>query len=222
MANNVSGEDYDEDIEIELSQYTEPALNSALMIRRQLNDKQKNQFNQKDFLNKYKSPIKLDIGCGGVAEKGWIRLDCNERYKPDLLMDAHSILLDDSCVNEVRMNYVLGYAAEPSKVLSEAWRILVPGGSLHMINGAPSSDIQLMPGVRHSFPKAFWEDVDKDNPSLYTPKGCKGKWILKNEKYDWSPTAERLASKLKLSREVVINTFRNVASNQYVTLEKKV
>ena len=222
MANNVSGEDYDEDIEIELSQYTEPALNSALMIRRQLDNKQKNQFNKTEFLSKYKSPIKLDIGCGSVAEKGWIRLDCNERYKPDLLMDAHNILLDDSCINEVRMNYVLGYTIEPSKVLSEIWRVLIPGGKLHMINGAPASDIQLMPGIRHSFPKAYWEDIDKDNPNLYIPKNCKGKWILESEEYDWSPTATRLASKLKLSRDIVINTFRNVASNQYITLQKKV
>jgi hypothetical protein len=220
MPNNVSGEDYDEDIKIELAQYTEPALNSALLIRRRLNNNQINKFDHTNFIKQYKSPRKLDVGCGNVAEEGWIRLDCNERYKPDLLMDAHNILLEDQCINEIRMHYVLGYTMEPAKVLSEIWRVLVPDGKLFMINGAPASDIQLMPGIKHSFPKAFWQDVTEDNPNLYIPKKNKGGWGLIDESYDWSPTATRLASKLKLPRDVVINTFRNVASNQYITLQK--
>jgi len=221
MSNNVSGQDYDEDITIELAQYTAPDLNSALMIRRRLDVEQEKKFNQDGFLKQYPIPRKLDIGCGEVAEKGWIRLDCNERYKPDLLMDAHNVLLQDSCINEIRMSYVLGYTVEPWKVLAEAWRILIPNGKLHLINGAPASDIQLMPGIRHSFPKAFWKDVTEDNPNLYIPKESTGGWNLIDEEYDWSPTATRLASKLKLSRDIVITTFRNVASNQYITLQKQ-
>jgi len=221
MPNNVSGQDYDEDITIELAQYTAPDLNSALMIRRRLDTDRENKFNQDAFLKSYREPRNLDIGCGEIAEKGWIRLDCNERYKPDLLMDAHNILLHNECIQEARMNYVLGYTVEPWKVLAEVWRVLVPNGKLNLINGAPASDIQLMPGIRHSFPKAFWQDVTVDNPNLYVPKESNGGWSLIEENYDWSPTATRLASKLKLEREIVINTFRNVASNQYITLQKK-
>jgi len=220
MPNNVSGEDYDEDITIELAQYTEPALSSALMIRRRLDSTNKKNFNQDSFNKKFPGQRNLDIGCGNCVEKGWIRLDCNERYKPDLLMDAHNILLGNNCIDLARMHYVLGYVIEPSKVLSEVWRILKPNSLLYLVNGAPASDIQLMPGVRHSFPKLFWEDVNKNNPRLYIPEDSKGKWELEDERYDWSQTANKLASKLKLTRELVVTTFRNVVSKQYITLRK--
>jgi len=216
----MSKNDHDEDISVELANYTEPTLNAALMIRRRLDQENVKGFNNDNFLSKYPSPRNLDIGCGNVSESGWIRLDCDEKYKPDLLMDAQNLLLKPETINQARMNYVLGYAVDPTKVLQEIWRVLVPNGLLHLVNGAPASDIQLMPGVRHSFPKEFWRDVLKKNPHLYIPAKQKGRWGLVEEKYDWSPTATKLASKLKLERDIVISTFRNVASNQFITLKK--
>jgi len=213
---------YDEDISIELSNYTEPTLESALMIRRRLNEETEKEFNGSAFLKQYPKPRKLDIGCGSVVESGWIRLDCCERFKPHLLMDAHNLLIPDESISIARMNYVLGYTINPEKVLSEIWRVLIPNGTLRMTNGAPASDIQLMPGIKHSFPKEFWLDVTGKNQFLYIPeKEKRGSWILEEETYDWSQTATKLASKLKLSREMVIQTFRNVASNQHITLRKK-
>lgn len=212
--------EHDEDISVELANYTAPTLNAALMIRRRLDQEKVKGFDNEHFKKRFPVPRKLDIGCGRVSDNGWIRLDCDEKYKPDLLMDAQNLLMGEKTIQEARMHYVLGYAVDPAKVLSEIWRVLVPNGFLHMINGAPASDIQLMPGVKHSFPKQFWQDVTEGNTHLYVPSEIKGCWELIEEKYDWSPTATRLASKLKLEREVVITTFRNVASNQFVTLKK--
>lgn len=211
----------DEDISIELSGYTEPTLESALMIRRRLNEENKKGFDSDIFLEQFPRPRKLDIGCGSVSESGWIRLDCCPRFKPHLLMDVQNLLIPDECIHIVRMNYVLGYTIDPERALSEIWRVLVPNGTLRMINGAPASDIQLMPGIKHSFPKEFWLDVTENNPFLYIPEDENGKWDKEEERYDWSATATKLASKLKLSREIVIQTFRNVASNQHITLRKK-
>jgi len=211
----------DEDISIELANYTQPNLESALMIRRRMNKENKKGFDTKDFLKKHSQPRKLDIGCGSVIESGWIRLDLCERFKPDLLMDAHDLLIPDGSISVARMDYVLGYTRNPEKVLSEIWRVLAPNGILRMTNGAPASDAQLMPGIKHAFPKEFWTDVTEKNPFLYIPEEAKGSWVLDEEKYDWSATATKLASKLKLTREIVIETFRNVASNQYIILKKK-
>jgi len=221
MSNEKENSSLDEDISIELANYTQPALESALMIRRRINKENIKGFDSKGFLEKFPKPRKIDIGCGTVVESGWIRLDLCERFKPDLLMDVHNLLIPDESITIARMNYVLGYARDPEKALSEIWRVLVPNGILRMINGAPASDIQLMPGIKHAFPKEFWNDVTEKNPSLYIPEGVRGIWVLEEEKYDWSPTATKLASKLKLSREIVIQTFRNVASNQYINLRKK-
>jgi len=218
---NSSDNNLDEDISIELANYTEPALESALMIRRRIDKENIKGFDSKAFLEKFSKPRKLDIGCGSVIESGWIRLDFCERFKPDLLMDVHNLLIPNESISIVRMNYVLGYTHNPEKVLSEIWRVLAPNGILRMINGAPASDIQLMPGIKHAFPKEFWNDVTENNTFLYIPKEVKGTWILEKEKYDWSPTATKLSSKLKLSREIVIKTFRNVASNQHINLRKK-
>jgi len=212
--------DQDEDISVELANYTEPTINAALMIRRRLDQENVKGFDNDKFKKINPGRRKLDIGCGVISDSGWIRLDCDKKYKPDLLMDAQNLLLSDNTIHEARMNYVLGYAVDPCQVLSEVWRVLVPNGLLHLVNGAPASDIQLMPGVKHSFPKEFWKDVIKTNPTSYIPKGEKGMWEMIEEKYDWSPTASRLASKLKLEREIVISTFRNVASNQFITLKK--
>jgi len=215
-----SKNEHDEDISVELANYTAPALNAALMIRRQLDQENLKGFDNNHFQKRFPGPKKLDIGCGTVSEDGWIRLDCDKKYKPDLLMDAQNLLIDSDTIKEARMNYVLGYAVDPTKVLSEIWRVLIPNGLLYLTNGAPASDIQLMPGVKHSFPKQFWKDVTEENTHLYIPEGHKGCWEMVEEKYDWSPTATKLASKLKLEREIVINTFRNVASNQFITLKK--
>jgi SAM-dependent methyltransferase len=216
----MSDKNPDEDISVELANYTEPTLNAALMIRRRLDQENVKGFDNDKFKARFPSPRKLDIGCGKVSESGWIRLDCDEKYKPDLLMDAQNLLIGPNTINVARMHYVLGYAADPVKVLREIWRVLVPKGTLHLINGAPASDIQLMPGVKNCFPKQFWQDVTKDNTQLYIPEKEKGRWELVEEKYDWSPAATRIASKLKLERDIVISTFRNVASNQFVTLKK--
>ena len=167
-----NGNDYhDEDILVELANHNEPTLNAALMIRRRLDQENTKGFDHKRFIKQYPKPRRLDIGCGSTSEKGWIRLDCNKRHKPDLFMDAQNLLLKDETIHEARMSYMLGYATDPTMVLSEAWRVLVPGGSLHLINGAPASDIQLMPGVKNSFPKEFWLDVTKKKPSLYIHEG---------------------------------------------------
>lgn len=211
---------YDEDISVELANYTEPTLNAALLIRRRLDQESVKSFDSKKFIQQFPKPRKIDIGCGTVSESGWIRLDCDKRHKPDLFMDVQNLLIEDEIIDEARMNYVLGYTAEPSQALSEVWRILVPNGILKLTNGAPASDIQMMPGVKHNFPKQFWKDVVEKNPQLYIPSERKGKWELLEEKYDWSQTANRLAFKLKLERKTVISTFRNVAENQFVTLKK--
>jgi SAM-dependent methyltransferase len=168
----------DDDISVELANYTEPTLESALMIRRTLNKKSSEGFSKEKFLKQFPKPRKLDIGCGAIAEAGWIRLDLCERFKPDLLMDAHNLMIPDGCIKVARMNYVLGYTYDPCKVLSEIWRVLVPNGLLTLTNGSPSSDIQLMPGVKHAFPKEFWSEVVKESPFLYVPEGAEGYWSL--------------------------------------------
>jgi SAM-dependent methyltransferase len=210
----------DEDISIELANYTEPALNAALMIRRQLDQKNIKGFNKEEFKKRFPSPRKLDIGCGSVSESGWIRLDCDQKCKPDLLMDVQNLLLENNSILVARMNYVLGYIPDPCKALREVWRVLVPGGELHLTNGAPATDIQLMPGVKHCFPKQFWEEITQKKHNLYVPEKESGRWELIEEKYDWSPTATKLAAKLKLPRDIVISTFRNVATNQFIILRK--
>ena len=107
-----SKDDHDEDISVELANYTEPTLTTALMIRRRLDQENVKGFNNENFKITFPKPRKLDIGCGNVSESGWIRLDCDEKCKPHLLMDAQNLLIEQEAIHEGGLRRGGGLVAE--------------------------------------------------------------------------------------------------------------
>lgn len=211
-----------DDVRVSLSHYSEPTLASALLIRRELNERSRAGFSQAEFETKFPPPRRLDVGSGEVREPGWIALDYDPRNKPHLLVDAHAIPLADSCVNEVRAVRSLSTMTDPEQVLREIWRVLVPNGVFIVVEGAPGSDETKLPRVKHEFVRSFWTRVSDTHAHLYVPVGANGRWDLQDLKFDLNQIGSKMTFKFKLTWEQVVDTFRNVARTQRVRLVKRV
>lgn len=215
-------QDVFDDVVVSLVGYTSPALETALLIKKQLGVGGGPAFNQAEFERRFPAPRRLDLGSGTTRESGWVTVDCDPKVKPDLLADAHALPLADSCVHEVRAVFAMSAFADPTQVLREAWRVMVPNAILHVVDVVPGADNAHAPGVRHVFSRSHWERTGGAQSSSFIPSGARGGWVLMSYEQDFNAqTGERLCMKLKLTREQVMATFRNVSSRQTVKLQKR-
>ncbi len=84
----------------------------------------------------------LDIGGGEGFEKmlapykGWFKninyrtFDAEEKYKPDILGDAHNIPLANESEEAIISKSVLEHLYDPKKAVEEIFRVLKPGGKV--------------------------------------------------------------------------------------------
>jgi len=173
-----------------------------------------------DLEKRFPRPRRLDVGAGTVRERGWVSLDDDPTTRPHLLMDAHELRLPDESVDQARMTRALSVMREPRLVLIELWRVLTRGAVLTVRDVAPGADLTVLPGTRHELTDAFWSDVTRLRPHRYVPSGARGRWELRRSQRDFTAVGERLAWKLKLTRDEVLSTFRNVSHEQVVELVK--
>jgi ubiquinone/menaquinone biosynthesis C-methylase UbiE len=211
-----------DDVVVSLSRYPQPSPEALLLIRKKSGGKLNRSFIQSDFERRFPEPRRLDVGSGAVKEPGWIGLDYDPVFSPDVLADAHAMPLNDECVHEARIVYSLCCMTDPVLVLRDTWRVLVPDGTLMVVEATASSDDAMMLHTKHAFTRSFWARVTKTQTHLFTPQNARGRWSLKSLDYDFNNVGERLSWKLKLSREKVIDTFRNVSRRQTVCLTKLV
>ena len=101
----------------------------------------------------------IDVGCGigrfGSAVQGrlgWVGLDVSARQlahcprRPVVQADATRLPLRDGSVGAVAMLWMLYHLDEPREVLTEARRVLRPGGLLAACASSRTNDPELVPG----------------------------------------------------------------------------
>lgn len=77
--------------------------------------------------------LKLHLGCGPDKREGWVNVDVNEQFAPDLVADAHSLptLPDGSCAAIEACHLFEHLTPTQAKAALTEWRrLLAPGGEL--------------------------------------------------------------------------------------------
>jgi SAM-dependent methyltransferase len=120
------------------------------------------------------------------------------------LIDDSMLPLPDSSVDRLLLAHALENAEHPHELLSEAWRVLTPGGRLIVVapnrsglwarldttpfgHGRPYSRGQLLDLMRETlFSPIYWSEA------LYTPPVQRATWLR------FSPAIERISGRLSL------------------------
>jgi hypothetical protein len=106
--------------------------------------------------------MKLNIGCGDARRDGYINIDRQARYAPDLVWDLEQTPwpFDDNVVEEVVAHHVLTRLGRRPRVffavMRELYRVLLPGGTIEIIAVHPRCD-------------DYWADPTNVRP--ITPQG---------------------------------------------------
>ena len=108
---------------------------------------------------------RLEIGSGAHPSPGWVTLDMNPDFNPDVLHDLHAPLpFDDECFDTVLASHVLEHIEQVSlpQLMWEIARVLRPGGYLIAIvpHGSHSSAWE-NPLHRQRFTERTWMYFDR-------------------------------------------------------------
>lgn len=76
------------------------------------------------------SYVRVDLGCGGAKEPGFIGIDNRKTPVVDIVADARKIPLKDNSVDYLRTHCLLEHFENPSQVIDEVHRILKTDGIL--------------------------------------------------------------------------------------------
>jgi len=93
--------------------------------------------------------IKLDLGCGGNKQSGFVGMDIRKVAGVDIVHDAENppYPLPDACCHQVLMSHLIEHMC-PKKifgVMNEIWRVMKPQGQLMISSPYGGSD-------------GFWQD----------------------------------------------------------------
>jgi predicted SAM-dependent methyltransferase len=90
--------------------------------------------------------MKLNIGCGHARRDGYVNIDKNGRYEPDLVWDLEKTPypFDDNVVDEIVAHHVLTHLGRRTAtfvaIVRELHRILIPGGIIDIMTVHPRCD----------------------------------------------------------------------------------
>jgi len=71
---------------------------------------------------------KLNLWCGNFKIEWFINVDADESVNPDLVSDILNLPYEDNSVEEIYAWHILEHLAEPSVLLKEINRVLIPWG----------------------------------------------------------------------------------------------
>jgi len=78
--------------------------------------------------------MKVNLGCGTDYRPGWLNCDRNNRVRADVYFDFERFPypLESATAEEIHMLQVMEHLDGIPDILDELWRILIPGGILHI------------------------------------------------------------------------------------------
>lgn len=83
--------------------------------------------------------IKIDLGCGGSKQDGWIGLDKGQHGKTDIVCDLSlGIPLEDNYADEIRAYDFIEHMPDKIKIMNEIFRVAKPGCRIDIF--VPSTD----------------------------------------------------------------------------------
>jgi len=132
---------------------------------------------------------RLNIGCGTKRLAGWINVDFNQRFQPDLVWDiTKKSRLGDNEVDEIYCDNVLEHLTDFVGSIKEFHRILKPGGRLRII-------------VPH-FTSVFWDIPSHKRPfSYYTFHHFSAGYKLNRETEDIGAYFSRVKTRLVFTKK---------------------
>jgi predicted SAM-dependent methyltransferase len=85
--------------------------------------------------------MKINLGCGGHKKYGYINIDLNKAFEPDVVMDVTKLDYKDNEIEEVLAYHILEHFNYDSaqKIVGEWLRVLKPEGSMYII--VPDVDV---------------------------------------------------------------------------------
>lgn len=80
-------------------------------------------------------PLRLHLGCGPDRREGWVNVDVNPKFNPDLVAHAHDLpMLPDSSCSDIESCHLFEHLTltQARAALREWRRLIMPGGQLHL------------------------------------------------------------------------------------------
>jgi SAM-dependent methyltransferase len=93
---------------------------------------------------------KLNLGCGFRPLEGFINIDIEPRYNPDLVLNLEDCVLPfaDNSVSEIQCIHVLEHLRNWEEVLLECWRVMAVGAEI-VIRVPSFPSVIAISGIRH-------------------------------------------------------------------------
>jgi ubiquinone/menaquinone biosynthesis C-methylase UbiE len=109
--------------------------------------------------------MKLDLGCGNNKRPGYVGVDIQSRYNPDILGDIVRLPLADECASHILCSHVLEHLSSGDwhKVMREIARLLEPDGQFEIRVPHPSWDEAMILDHRHVLTPYMWRQAQKDD-----------------------------------------------------------
>ena len=79
---------------------------------------------------------KINLGCGPYSKGGWIDIDINPNYKPDIVRDiTKGLPFDDDSIDAIHAHHFLEHLSNTDMlfVLEECYRVLKLGSQLDIV-----------------------------------------------------------------------------------------
>lgn len=118
-----------------------------------------------EFYKAFIGEAKLNLGCAGNHEEGFINLDANPAVNPDVVHDLETVPLPfaDNSLDTVLGTHIFEHIRNFVPLVEDIHRILKPGGFLIAITPYLSSD-DTMENPHHvrGFTEMTWEYFNQD------------------------------------------------------------
>ncbi len=115
---------------------------------------------------------RLHIGSGGIYLKGYINIDKDERYKPDLIANAQYLrdYFPLESISEILIIHTIGYLSRRQAIMfmEDCYQLLIPGGELIIETPDLEKIMRLYPTDKLNYTRSiFGFDIEDDDQGKY-------------------------------------------------------